>query len=360
MVDVAERHGNGLGPALRAPKPSVVAEMAAEYRAQLRLRFAERLPGPGGHRDLQLLADELTAELGPGPQLPPPSPKDRKASDYLAVDSTNSDASPSPSSRTRTPGGSPAAASSPGGLSSGALSGAPGPEDAVVIFDWDDTLFPTWFLQEAVLPTLANSNPREAVLPRDSAFYETLAAHAGAVRAVLTVARAVARVAIVTLAMRPWVLTSSDRFLPGLDLSELLSRLEIPVYYAREHVKRPDACLAQVEEGVDVFTVAKRATMLKCLRKLYGRRCARMNVLSVGDSAAEKDAIKEVIWAACENDAALCKTVKFIYQPTLQQLGDQLQLLVMWIRRMAWHGEDFDLSMDDPDDLRLRGHELFS
>merc|ERR1712187_814826 len=113
------------------------------------------------------------------------------------------------------------------------------------------------------------------------------------------------------------VLTSSERFMPGLNLGDFLQRLGIPVYYAREHVKRPDACLAQVEEGVDVFTVAKRATMMKVLRKLYGKRPSVMNVISVGDSLAEKDAVKEVLWAACDLPQregvlylSLCKTVK--------------------------------------------------
>jgi len=184
------------------------------------------------------------------------------------------------------------------------------------------------------------------------------------------VARAFGQVAIVTLAVRPWVLTSAERFLPGLDLAGLLEKLGIKIFYARENIKRADACLAQIEEGVDVFTVAKRATMLKCLRKV-GKKMAkkagsqsslRMNVISVGDSLAERDAVKEVLWAASEQwpgESPLCKTVKFNYQPTLHHLDDQLRLLTMWLQRMASHTEDFDISMDDPNDFTVRGHALF-
>mmetsp|Transcript_83359 Transcript_83359/g.236243 ORF Transcript_83359/g.236243 Transcript_83359/m.236243 type:complete len:401 (-) Transcript_83359:79-1281(-) len=335
-----------------------VSEMAAEYRAELGRRLGIRKAQPAADADarprscLELMAEDYCAELGvfpPPPQSPSASPTRRS--------STSSSAEPAPARRSASPGPTINFAGAAGGL---------GQDNTVILFDWDDTLFPTWFLHEVVLPCLPGDT-REATLPSDSPFREALATHASTVRALLMVSRAVAQVAIVTLALRPWVLTSAERFLPGLDLPELLCRLGIPVYYAREHVKRPDACLAQVEEGVDIFTVAKRATMMKCLRKLYGRRKGlRMNVISIGDSLAEKDAIKEVLWAACEQPqlagmvaTPLCKTVKFCHQPSVQQLGDQLQILAMWLKRMAAHGEDFDVSMDDPEELRTRGHSLF-
>lgn len=311
-----------------------VSGLASEYRAELGRILAERKLGACGPlSDLGLAAEECCAEPGGLPASP----------------------------------GSCSVSSSRRSSDAGTPAGGFGIHDAVIIFDWDDTLFPTWFVQEVVRPCVPG-NAWEARLPAESPFREPLAAHASAVRAVLTVARAVAQVAIVTLAMRPWVLNSAERFLPGLDLPELLLRLGIPVLYAREHVKRPDACLARREEGVDVFTVAKRATMLKCLRKLYGKRpCPRMNVTSVGDSPAEKDAIKEVLWAASEQPwlqgqiaTPLCKTVQLIHQPSVQQLGDELHLLATWLRRMASHGEDFDICVEEPEDINVRGRELFA
>lgn len=242
--------------------------------------------------------------------------------------------------------------------------GEASPNGTVIIFDWDDTLFPTWFIQDVGLPCMSADS--EVAIAADSPYREALATHASTLRAALLAARAVAQVAIVTLALRPWVLTSSERFMPGLNFGEFLQRLGIPVYYAREHVKRPDACLAQVEEGVDVFTVAKRATMMKVLRKLYGKRPRVMNVVCIGDSLAERDAIKEVLWAWCEQpksegvlDVSLCKTVKFIHQPSLKQLGDQLHLLAMWLNGMESHAEDFDLNMEFFDDLEVLGHGCF-
>jgi len=325
-----------------------VSAFAAEYRENLGRRVAGRRAAAaasgGPHQqisDLEILAEDYTSELGVVPSIfsrgKRRSESDAAASEDPPSASCSSDAPPLP---------------------------PPVPRDestaSVILFDWDDTLFPTAFLQEMVLPKLP-AVAKETGLPADSQHFNTLAAQARMVRAVLTIARTVAQVAIVTLAVRPWVTTSSDRWLPGLNITDLLRRLGIPVYYARENVKRSDACLAQVEEGVDLFTVAKRATMMKCLRKLYGKRsltqAARMNVISIGDSLAEKEALKEVLWASCESQrdpqgkiiTPLCKTVKFFYQPSAAILGDQLQLVAMWLRRMAVHSEDFDVSMDSKD-----------
>mmetsp|Transcript_79428 Transcript_79428/g.233405 ORF Transcript_79428/g.233405 Transcript_79428/m.233405 type:complete len:395 (-) Transcript_79428:100-1284(-) len=331
-----------------------VAEMAKEYREELGRRLTLKKQSDDSkdglaRSDLELMAEECCTELGVFPA-PPQSP------------------SGSPVRRTyskSTPQGSSRRSASPCASLDSLLSskGSVKLDNTIIIFDWDDTLLPTWFLQDTVCPSLP-PNAREATLPTDSPFYAKLAAHASILKAVLMLSRAVAQVAIVTLAVRPWVLNSAERFLPGLDLPDLLCRLGIPVYYAREHVKRPDACLAQVEEGVDIFTVAKRATMMKCLRKLSRKRkTARMNVISIGDSLAEKDAIKEVLWAFNEQPGLegivatpLCKTVKFAFQPTAEQLGDELQLLAMWLRQMASHQEDFDINMEDPEDVRVRGH----
>jgi len=107
-------------------------------------------------------------------------------------------------------------------------------EISTIIFDWDDTLLPTSFLMNTVLPGL-HPDLRSSI-PRDCKHWDVLAAHAHVVDFVLRVARRAARVAIVTNSMSPWVLASAERYLPGLDIESLLKRLEIPVHYARRHV----------------------------------------------------------------------------------------------------------------------------
>eukprot|EP00913_Durusdinium_trenchii_P008453 g7938.t1 len=112
---------------------------------------------------------------------------------------------------------------------------------------------------------------QDGPLPSESPYYADLKAHAQIVESILLSAReVVGRVSIVTLAQRPWVENSAGWYLPGLDLEKLFQELEIEIFYAREHITRPHIYNAQLEEGVDMFVIAKRNAMLKCLRKLYG------------------------------------------------------------------------------------------
>jgi len=238
------------------------------------------------------------------------------------------------------------------------------PKEGTVIFlDWDDTLLPTWFVTQVLRPIQSVDARGGGPLPAESPFYEALERHAGYVREVLTAARAIGEVAIITLACSPWVTTSAEWYLPGLDIDRLLSELDIPVYYAFEHVSQRKLRLAeaQVEEGVNPYVVCKSHAMSRFLRR--GRRgrggAARVsNVISVGDSPAERDAVKEVLWAhpaASAGPAALppplCKTVKLMDEPSLECLGAELQLLAGWLRCLAEHGDDFDFCMNDADDL---------
>lgn len=229
------------------------------------------------------------------------------------------------------------------------------PDSAVVIFDWDDTLFPTQFLADAGVPLNEPALPSRDLIVDGVPLVDILAKHAVRIKAVLEKARSVARVAIITLARKPWVTRSSDVFLPGLKMGDLLRTLGVRIYYARDHLKKHDGQLRKKgEEGVDMLMVAKRRAFIKCLRKFYGRQALRMNVISIGDSMAEADAVKDVIWTACEQHGVcagpLCKTVKLLDNPTAAELNDQLLLVSLWLRNMAVHDEDFDIIMDEIED----------
>jgi hypothetical protein len=242
------------------------------------------------------------------------------------------------------------------------------PEETVIIFDWDDTLFPTWFISEVVIPCTDNSETRPAgqsrwdqPLPEDSPFAEVLRKHATTIEETLRSARSVGRVGIVTLSQRPWVQSSASRYLPDFDLDPLLEELQIPVIYARECVARQMVSRAEQmqEEGVNVMTIAKQAAMLKALKKLYGKKPWK-NVISIGDSIVERDAITDVLWSRDDLESPpCCKTVKLVEDPSMEQLRAELVLLGMWLHSMAAHGEDFDVVMDESEEEMLRIHKRF-
>lgn len=215
-------------------------------------------------------------------------------------------------------------------------------ERPVVIFDWDDTLLPTWFITDVIHPCHPDG-PKYGPLPKDSVFAGQLAEHARLVRETLITAAQVAKVAIVTLAARPWVHDSAEWFLPDGDIPELLKALDIPVYYAREFVSQHDRWACSVEEGVDLYMIAKRNAMTQVLHRYCPRgRWKDANVTSIGDSGAEEEAMKEIMW---EHDG-LCKTVRLIQEPALDVLGMELQILTSWFPKLVSYSEDAHIHMD--------------
>lgn len=225
-------------------------------------------------------------------------------------------------------------------------------DDAVIIFDWDDTLFPTWHVSEVVKTTDFHNLTK---ISEDSEFYGPLASHAKLLRETLIEARKAARVAIVTLAAKGWVKNSADCYLPGLDIQDLFEKLDIKVYYAREHVSRTEKWQASVEEGVDLYMIAKRNAMKRCLRKLSRCKLWRQigNVISIGDSTTEAAAIREIMWDFTGAESCL-KIIKLVDNPSLPILRMQLQVLKSRFQRMVAFTEDVYISMDsDPSTSRL-------
>jgi len=232
---------------------------------------------------------------------------------------------------------------------------APLVTSANIIFDWDNTLLPTSFLIDAIemcMPSgglWRHNGMSSCRLPANFPCFSALQKHEDTVRRMLTNARAVARVAIVTAAARPWVMESADKFLPGLNLASLLQDLDIPVYYANEH------SLPLRDTNTEFSVACKRNAMLEFLE---GCSCGKefMNVLSIGDSAVEKDAAKAAVRRGPEGDGSagactLCKTVKLMEDPSLKQLGEQLQLLETQLDRLVAHCTDLDISATKPEEL---------
>merc|ERR1712113_451736 len=95
------------------------------------------------------------------------------------------------------------------------------------------------------------------------------------------------------------------------DLQELVEELDIAVYYAGEHVhssiarkvrsRSQQGAAEMLSEGTNVQELCKRSAFEKCLRSVCGGRQVRLNVVSVGDSAVEQEAIKEVLWSSARS-----------------------------------------------------------
>eukprot|EP00928_Gymnodinium_smaydae_P005517 TRINITY_DN11879_c0_g1_i1.p1 TRINITY_DN11879_c0_g1~~TRINITY_DN11879_c0_g1_i1.p1 ORF type:complete len:345 (+),score=51.89 TRINITY_DN11879_c0_g1_i1:87-1121(+) len=222
-----------------------------------------------------------------------------------------------------------------------------------IIFDWDDTLFPTWFLRNIVQPASPDLDDFFE-LQADSPFLSQLQEHALLVREVLISASKIARVGIVTLAVDDWVEKSSEWYLPGLDLPQLLTDLNIRVYSARKISQRDLSRIADDKDGVNMTVVAKQFAMKKCLNKIRGNRdWKHANVISVGDSIYDHEACRECMFSH-GREGNVCKTVKLLDDPTLKALDLQLKKLKLCLPNLAAHGDDvdFELEWGQPSDMK--------
>ncbi|PFH33721.1 hypothetical protein BESB_079370 [Besnoitia besnoiti] len=168
----------------------------------------------------------------------------------------------------------------------------------VIIFDWDDTLLCTSFLNVYC----RSPDWRVSVVEH----LETIQRHG---KALLELAMKMGHVFIVTNAVEGWVEHSSRRFLPGL----LPVLAKLPVISARNRYEA-------VYPGA--YHLWKVHAFLEVRRQLD--REINTNLISVGDSDIEMDAVHVM---GKEFAQAVVKTVKFRENPSPEELAKQLELV---------------------------------
>lgn len=249
------------------------------------------------------------------------------------------------------------------------------PEARVIILDWDDTLLPTGFLRDALKiysncralgvatqfrrPGMMRKNAKSPARASGGSSASggfpcmaALEAHANLVRQVLTAARSLGHVAIVTLAERPWVHDSAEHYLPNLNLAQLLRQLDIPVYYAVEYRKPSRHPIMDTPPST-----SKRLAMEDFLSTVGLPKGARYNLLSVGDSMAEREAARQATASIAKraskllNPAPLCKTVKFQTDPSLKMLSWELRGLLIHLKQAVELDSDLDLIFEQQDSI---------
>lgn len=218
--------------------------------------------------------------------------------------------------------------------SSGSEPPSPSRSQALLIFDWDDTLLPsTWFRAW-----------RNRACGRGPLVDQDLRKHAKQVEAVLREARRLGPVAIVTLARENWLSNTARECLPGVDIHALFHELGIQVYYSRE-----ENCPGAWESGD--FEALKRASMARCI-KSWSSEGARASVLSIGDSAIERDALTSLL--GDEPCGPLCKTLKMLEEPRISELTEQLKQLTSCLSSLVSGPRSCRISVDQSVHLAAR------
>lgn len=196
-------------------------------------------------------------------------------------------------------------------------------EDPLIIFDWDDTLFPTTWLekQELLLD--------HTVILEDEERAE-LSTLAERVICTLQTARACGTVVIVTNAMEGWVEVSCQRFMPSL----------------WPYIAGLRVVSARSTYQDELPTEWKCAAFADEVRAHYRMQVAgeRRNVVSLGDSLNEQRALVAVTQGVPN---CFAKSLKFMDEPHISQLIEQHEFLTSQLQEVVDHEGSLDVEVAD-------------
>eukprot|EP00418_Pyrodinium_bahamense_P017111 CAMPEP_0179115790 /NCGR_PEP_ID=MMETSP0796-20121207/54278_1 /TAXON_ID=73915 /ORGANISM="Pyrodinium bahamense, Strain pbaha01" /LENGTH=280 /DNA_ID=CAMNT_0020814045 /DNA_START=75 /DNA_END=917 /DNA_ORIENTATION=- len=196
------------------------------------------------------------------------------------------------------------------------------PEDTIIIFDWDDTILPSSWMQREGLTLDAASRPTS----EQAAQLRALAQRAART---LRSAKRLGSVVVVTNAERGWIELSCHKFMPSLvPLLESLKIISARSAYEKLGVTSPVEwkCRAFQSECSSFYklTTADR----------------KRNVLSLGDSVNERSAL---ILVTKDMQNCCTKSLKFMEQPDVVQLQREHELVSRSIPQIVGHDGSLDL-----------------
>jgi len=203
-------------------------------------------------------------------------------------------------------------------------------EETFFIFDWDDTVLPSSWVQRQGLRLDAGSR----VTPEQ---HELLATVADVAAKTLRAARQHGTVILVTNAERGWIELSCRKFMPTL--APMLE--SIRMVSARTTYEGPD-CKSPLDWKLRAFDAE--------IVNFFGADVAfdsskRKNVLSLGDSVHEREAL---LRAAASLPNCHPKTLKFVERPDLSEICKQHELINSCFEQVVHHNGQLDLCIRCP------------
>lgn len=237
--------------------------------------------------------------------------------------------------------------------------------ETVIIFDWDDTLFPCSNLNYHVSlkPFLHDHNIPDHVRIGVS---RGLANCTEALEHLLRLATSCGKVLLVTLAKETWVTRSCEMFLPRI--GQLLKELNVEIVYAMQgiQVDRDQLEYLTITERCAFWSRIKGDAIAKKISGFYSQYDGQSwkNIISIGDSQYErlgtqratKDYMRDK-GIINQNDDIIgdfpmvrTKTLKLMDQPTMKELTIQLDIVRQWLPAIVSLDDNLDIEFSDPQD----------
>jgi len=200
-------------------------------------------------------------------------------------------------------------------------------QETILIFDWDDTVLPSTWVQNQGLRLDAGSELSDGQRCQ-------LSEVATAAAETLRLAKQLGTVVLVTNAERGWIELSCQKFLPTL-------------YPSLENVKVLSARTTYESAGLSSPLDWKLRAFESEIHRIYGPVIpshleSRKNVLSLGDSVHEREAL---IRATADLPNCRWKSLKFVERPEIGQLCKQHSLVSHCFDRVVHHDGNLDLCL---------------
>jgi len=205
------------------------------------------------------------------------------------------------------------------------------PEETLLIFDWDDTLCPSYWVKSVQCASYESMGPdREDV--KDA--LAQIAAHAADL---LTAAEQYGKVVIVTNAETGWIELSCKRWLPSLQpIVEKIECLSARSTWEPSGLKSPFQWKAREFEDV--------------IEKFYSKRLHQSwkNVVSIGDSPHERQALQQATRGSVSSKKLKCrtKTIKLKVRPLAAELLQELATLSQNLEQLVCHDDSLDIVIE--------------
>lgn len=188
---------------------------------------------------------------------------------------------------------------------------------ALIIFDWDDTLFPTyWLLNQGI--KLSNILD----IRKYSVYFKELDS---TIFKLLKTSLTIGKVIIITNANIEWI-SLSKKILPAT--SELID-LYIPIISARD--------MYHQIYNIDEWKI--RAFK----NNIYANVQSANHIISIGDAKYEYDALVSLKKYA--KKGTFLKTIKFVSNPTFDILLDQMEVLTKCMKEICSQKTHMDLQI---------------
>lgn len=204
----------------------------------------------------------------------------------------------------------------------------------LIVFDWDDTLFPTSFsLSDPRLRPLfhkkrAAGGRAERAIENNRQLRALQAAAINAIK----VASQIGRVVIITLAEEAWVRHASGMLMPGL--FRLIEESDLQVLSAQDFHTAAFEDSGNLEDSHGNGAMPNLTPLIEC-KAAAMRQCIPSGFLdqicSIGDSEVEAQAARQVSMERNSLHPCLHKVLKLCEMPTIEMLTAELNTAASWL-----------------------------